>query len=101
MPGVSVDVVNVATPDPLSGAVPSVVVPSRNVTSSPDGGGDPPAAVTVATNDTDWPKFEGLGLAGASAVVVAVTTVAGPVMLAGGLVWSWTVTVIVNPPAWA
>ena len=54
------DVLNVATPEPFSVPVPSVVEPSMNVT-VPVGVPEPGAlAVTVDVNVTDWPKTEGL-----------------------------------------
>jgi hypothetical protein len=54
------EVGNVATPAPLSVAVPNVLVPSLNVTvpvGVPEAG---LVAVTVAVNVTDWPKTDGL-----------------------------------------
>ena len=53
----SVEVVNVAWPEPLSAEVPRVVVPSLNVTVPV---GVPPLEVTVAVNVTDWLKTDGL-----------------------------------------
>src|SRR5262245_32488163 len=55
-PAVSVVVVNVATPPTPTAAVPSVFVPSRNVTVPV---GVPVAALTVAVNVTASPAAEG------------------------------------------
>jgi len=55
----SEEVANVATPDPLSAPVPSVVPPSLNVT-LPVGVPAPGAtAATVAVKVTDWPNTDG------------------------------------------
>lgn len=62
-----VEVVKVAWPAPSSVEVPSVVVPSLNVT-VPEG--TPPLELTVAVKVTDWLKTE--GLADETAVVVVV-----------------------------
>jgi len=66
----SAEVANVATPDPFSVPVPSVVTPSLNVTAPV---GVPPVPVTVAVNVTDCPNTEGF-CEDVSAVVVALTT---------------------------
>src|ERR1017187_6595632 len=58
VPPVNVEIGNAADP-PLSEAVPSVVVPCRNVIVSPSGGA-PWLELTVAVKVTDWPYVDGL-----------------------------------------
>src|SRR5580700_8698444 len=59
VPTASADVLNVATPEPFSVAVPSTLVPSSNVT-VPVGVPEPGAfAVTVVVKVIDWPKSDG------------------------------------------
>ena len=61
LPTDSPDVMKVALP-PLRNAVPSVVVPSVNVTDAPPGVPAPGATTaTVAVMVTIWPKTDGLG----------------------------------------
>jgi hypothetical protein len=64
----SVDVEYVATPEPFSVVVPSVVAPSLKVTFPVGVPFDPE---TVAVNVTDWPKTDGFALE-VNVVVVAV-----------------------------
>jgi len=66
----SAAVANVATPDPLSVPVPSVVAPSLNVTVPV---GVPPLPVTVAVKVTDCPNTEGF-CEDVSVVVLGLTT---------------------------
>lgn len=54
------EVLKVATPDPFSVPVPSVVVTSLNVTVPVGVPEAPPLAVTVALKVTDWPSVDGL-----------------------------------------
>jgi hypothetical protein len=53
-------VAKVATPDPFSVPVPSVAVPSLNVTVPLAVAAPPPVALTVAANVTDCPQTDGL-----------------------------------------
>src|SRR2546421_333985 len=72
VPPVSVEVLNVATPLPLTlTGPPMIVVPSLNVTVPV---GVPPEPLTVAVKVTDWLKVEEVG-DGATVVVVALKTV--------------------------
>jgi hypothetical protein len=52
-PMVRFEVLKVATPEPLSVALPSAVAPSKNVTEPQETAED---EVTLAVNVTDWPK---------------------------------------------
>ena len=59
VPTDSAEVLNVATPEPFSVAVPRTFVPSSKVT-VPVGVPEPGAlALTVVVNVIDWPKSEG------------------------------------------
>src|SRR5207245_2538226 len=71
-PAASVDAEWVPLLAPFSLPVPSVNVPSLNVTVPV---GVPPVLVTVAVNVTDWPTFEGFVLEATAVVVVARLTV--------------------------
>jgi hypothetical protein len=72
VPPVRVEVVNVATPLPLSVPVPSVAAPFLNVT-VPVGTG---AAVwcTVAVNVTAWPYVDGFSEEASAVVLTSCTT---------------------------
>jgi hypothetical protein len=77
-----VEVVTVATPDAFSVAVPTVVVPLRNVTVPV---GIPAVEATVAVNVTACPAVDGFGVEVRTKVVVAFVTVkasAGEVLAA-------------------
>ena len=71
LPIVSVDVVNVAVPEPSKVPDPSAVEPSMNVT-VPVGIPEPGMlAVTVAVNVTDCPNTEGLAEEATAELVVS------------------------------
>ncbi len=72
VPWASAAVVNVAWPAASSGPVPSVVVPSMNVTVPVGVPGE--TLVTVAVNVTDCPVTDGLGAETRAVVVGAETT---------------------------
>jgi len=79
-------VLKVATPVALIVPVPSVVVPSRNVT-VPVGVPEPGAsAATVAVKVSDWPKEPGLALEVSEVVVADWLTTTSPVPV---LVRNW------------
>jgi hypothetical protein len=71
VPTLSVEVVNVAIPDPFNTNVPSIVDPSVNLTVPV---GVRPAEFTVTVNVTDWLSVEGFNDEVTAVLVVVDTT---------------------------